>query len=67
MANLNTSPNLTVIQAPGTLFGIRAQEFKAILSGCPQLNREWSPCSRVALEIMRIAACNRLHVSRATR
>ena len=62
MANLNSSPNLTVIQAPGTLFRIKAQEFKAILSGCPQLNRELVHYAQVvALEIMQIAACNRLH------
>jgi len=62
MANLSTSPNLTVIQAPGTLFRIKAQEFKAILSGCPQLNRELVHYAQiVALEIMQIAACNRLH------
>ena len=62
MANLNTSPNLTVIQAPGTLFRIKAQEFKAILSGCPQLNRELVHYAQiVALEIMQIAAGNRLH------
>ena len=45
MANLNSSPNLTVIQAPGTLFRINAQEFKAILPDCPQLNRIGTLCS----------------------
>jgi CRP-like cAMP-binding protein len=62
IANLNSSPNLTVIQAPGTLFRIKAQEFKAILPDCPQLNRELVHYAQVvALEIMQIAACNRLH------
>jgi CRP-like cAMP-binding protein len=62
MANLNSSPNLTVIQAPGTLFRIKAQEFRAILPDCPQLNRELVHYAQVvALEIMQIAACNRLH------
>jgi CRP-like cAMP-binding protein len=62
MANLNSSPNLTVIQAPGTLFRIKAQEFKAILPDCPQLNHELVHYAQVvALEIMQIAACNRLH------
>ena len=45
MANLNSSPNLTVIQAPGTLFRINVQEFKAILPDCPQLNRIGTLCS----------------------
>ncbi len=62
MANLNSSPNLTIIQTPGTLFRIEAQEFKAILPDCPQLNRELVHYAQVvALEIMQISACNRLH------
>jgi CRP-like cAMP-binding protein len=62
MANLNTSSNLTVTQAPGTLFRIKARDFKAILSDCPQLKRELVHYAQVvALETMQIAACNRLH------
>ena len=40
MANLNSSPDLTVIPAPGTLVRIKAQDFKAILPDCPRLNHE---------------------------
>jgi CRP-like cAMP-binding protein len=62
LVGFKTSPSRVVMQIGGSAFKIRAKDFAALLSECPQLQRSLFRLSQeMAVQAAQVAACNRLH------
>ena len=62
LVGFKTSHNRVVMQIRGSAFRIRARDFSALLTECPQLEKGLFRLSQeMSVQSAQIAACNRLH------
>ena len=61
-ANFRTANTRAIVQAEATAFRVDARTLTALLTRCPELDRQLQRFAQIsAMEVTQIAACNRLH------